>query len=128
MPVSPAASVPPLSPGEMQLLLARAGLALNPGQVADLVLAWRQVAGLIASLPRDRPLADDMAYAFRLVPRGATTTGGAATASGAARKKAPVPRTRPAAKARAKPRAKTAAMPKRATAKRAGRNSGKRGR
>ena len=35
MPVSPAASVPPLSPGEMQLLLSRAGLALNPGQVAD---------------------------------------------------------------------------------------------
>ena len=127
MPVSPAASVPPLSPGEMQLLLARAGLALNPGQVADLVLAWRQVAGLIASLPRDRPLADDMAYAFRLVPRGAAA-GGGVTASGAARKKAPVPRTRPAAKARAKPRAKTAAVPKRATAKRAGRNSGKRGR
>ena len=32
----------------MQLLLSRAGLVLNPGQVADLVLAWRQVAGLIA--------------------------------------------------------------------------------
>ena len=61
MPASPAASVPPLSPGEMQLLLSRAGLALNPGQVADLVLAWRQVAGLIAGMPHDRPLADDMA-------------------------------------------------------------------
>ena len=59
-------SVPPLSPGEMQLLLSRAGLALNPGQVADLVLAWRQVAGLIAAMPHDRPLADDMAFAFRL--------------------------------------------------------------
>jgi hypothetical protein len=125
MPVSPAASVPPLSPGEMQLLLSRAGLALNPGQVADLVLAWRQVAGLIASLPRDRPLADDMAYAFRLAPRGAA---GGPTASVAARKKAPVRRTRPAAKARAKPRAKTVAKPKRAAAKRAGPKSGKRGR
>ena len=131
MPVSPAASVPPLSPGEMQLLLSRAGLALNPGQVADLVLAWRQVAGLIASLPRDRPLADDMAYAFRLAPRGAATAASPA-ASGAARKKAPARRVRPAAKAHAKPRpkarAKTAAKPRRAVAKRAGPKFGKRGR
>lgn len=56
------------SPAEMQTLLAATGLALNPGQVADLVLAWRQVAGLIASIPRDRPLADDQAFAFRLPP------------------------------------------------------------
>src|SRR3954463_9845756 len=68
MPATPAMSVPPISPGEMQLLLSRAGLVLNPGQVADLVLAWRQVAGLIASLPHDRPLADDMALTFRLPP------------------------------------------------------------
>ena len=61
-------SVPTISPGEMQLLLSRAGLVLNPGQVADLVLAWRQVAGLIAAMPHDRPLADDMALAFRLPP------------------------------------------------------------
>ena len=52
----------------MQLLVSRAGLALNPGQVADLVLAWRQVASLIARLPHDRPLEDDFAYAFRLPP------------------------------------------------------------
>src|SRR5215469_3383168 len=68
MPVSPVTSVPPLSPGEMQLLLSRAGLVLNPGQVADLVLAWRQVAVLIGSIPHDRPLQDDLAYAFRLPP------------------------------------------------------------
>src|ERR1700750_2023465 len=68
MPAPPATSVPPISPGEMQLLLSRAGLVLNPGQIADLVLAWRQVAGLIASIPHDRPLADDMALAFRLAP------------------------------------------------------------
>jgi hypothetical protein len=129
MPVSPAASVPPLSPGEMQLLLSRAGLALNPGQVADLVLAWRQVAGLIASLPRDRPLADDMAYAFRLAPRGAAT-GGSVVASAAARKKTPpTRRTRTAAKARARTAVKPKrAVTKRAAAKRAGPKSGKRGR
>src|SRR5579883_1876957 len=68
MPVSPAMPVPTISPGEMQLLLSRAGLVLNPGQVADLVLAWRQVAALIASIPHDRPLVDDMAVAFRLSP------------------------------------------------------------
>jgi len=60
--------MPTLSPAEMQLLLSRAGLVLNPGQIADLVLAWRQVAGLIASIPHDRPLVDDLAYAFRLPP------------------------------------------------------------
>ena len=59
----------------MQLLLSRAGLVLNPGQVADLVLAWRQVAGLIASIPHDRPLADDMALTFRLPPPAAGLCG-----------------------------------------------------
>ncbi|HXA23125.1 MAG TPA: hypothetical protein VNW90_12570 [Acetobacteraceae bacterium] len=126
MPVSPAASVPPLSPGEMQLLLSRAGLALNPGQVADLVLAWRQVAGLIASLPRDRPLADDMAYTFRLMPR--TPVPAAITrpkpAGTVTKAKAPAARSRTAVKAKAR----ATATPKRGAAKRAGRKSGKRGR
>lgn len=57
-----------MSPADMQILSSRAGLALNPGQMADLVLAWRQVAGLIATLPVERPLADDMALVFRLPP------------------------------------------------------------
>ena len=64
-------SVPPVSPetpSEIQSLIARAGLALNPGQVADLVLGWRQVATLIAEMPRDRGFQDDMALAFRLPP------------------------------------------------------------
>lgn len=52
----------------MQILVSRTGLVLNPGQVADLVLAWRQVAVLIGSIPRDRPLLDDMAVCFRLPP------------------------------------------------------------
>ena len=123
MPVSPAASVPPLSPGEMQLLLARAGLALNPGQVADLVLAWRQVAGLIAGIPRDRPLADDMAYGFHLPPPapGAVRRKAAGTAAKAT---APLRRARPAAKAKVKAKA----PPKRGAPRPAGRSSGKRGR
>lgn len=68
MAAPPTAAVPTISPAEIQILISRAGLVLNPGQVADLVLAWRQVAGLIASIPRDRPLIDDMALTFRLTP------------------------------------------------------------
>jgi hypothetical protein len=54
----------------MDLLLARTGLTLNPGQMADLVLAWRQVAGLIAAIPRSAALADDQAFVFRLPSPG----------------------------------------------------------
>ena len=111
-------SVPTISPGEMQLLLSRAGLVLNPGQVADLVLAWRQVAGLIAAMPRDRPLADDMALAFRLPPPPAAAA-------------VPLPRARPAAKPKAKAtpkgKAKAKAAPKRRAA-RAPRKLARRGR
>jgi len=74
MAVLPASSTPTISPAEMQILVSRAGLVLNPGQVADLVLAWRQIAGLIAGLPTDRPMADDMAFGFRLPPPAATAT------------------------------------------------------
>jgi hypothetical protein len=115
MPASPAITVPIISPGEMQLLLSRAGLVLNPGQVADLVLAWRQLAGLIAGIPHDRPYADDMAYTFRLPPPGS----GAATET----------RRQPAAKQKAKgkplPKAKAKAAPKRRAAKPAPRKRGR---
>ena len=66
MPDRPANHGVGLTPAEMELLVARAGLSLNPGQMADLVLIWRQMAGLISSVPRKRPLADDAAFAFRL--------------------------------------------------------------
>ena len=65
------APAPPLNPVEMQVLIARAGLTLNPGQVADLVLAWRQIVGLLGLIPRDRPLLDDQAFVFRLPPPAA---------------------------------------------------------
>jgi hypothetical protein len=128
-------SVPPISPGEMQLLLSRAGLVLNPGQVADLVLAWRQVAGLIASIPHDRPLADDAAFVFHLPPPATLPAAAPVKAPAKAqpkpkarpKAKAAPPRSRPAvkAKAKAKPRAKvkakTKALPKRRVAKPAAR-------
>jgi len=66
MAAQPASTVPTISPAEMQILISRSGLMLNPGQMADLVLAWRQVAGLIAAIPQARPLADDSALSFRL--------------------------------------------------------------
>jgi hypothetical protein len=121
-------SVPTISPGEMQLLLSRAGLVLNPGQVADLVLAWRQVAGLIAAIPHDRPLVDDMALAFRLPPPG-----GAVAAPPSARPAAP-PKAKEKAtarsKAKAKPKAKARAKaaPKRRAARPAPRKRARRGR
>jgi hypothetical protein len=68
MGLRPAISVPPISPEEMDQMISRAGLVLNPGQVADLVLAWRQVAQLSMLISRARPLADDLAITFRLPP------------------------------------------------------------
>jgi hypothetical protein len=68
MAAPPQRSAPTPTPAEMQALLAPTGLTLNSGQMADLVLAWRQVAVLIAAIPRDRPLADDFAYVFRVPP------------------------------------------------------------
>jgi hypothetical protein len=132
MPATPAMSVPPISPGEMQLLLSRAGLVLNPGQVADLVLAWRQVAGLIASIPHDRPLADDMAYAFHVPPPAGNpaAAGAKMVAKAAPKPKAAAPRSRPAVKAKpppkAKPKAEAKPAPKRRVAKPAGRKTARR--
>ena len=120
MPAAPATSIPAISPGEMQLLLSRTGLVLNPGQVADLVLAWRQVAGLIAAMPHDRPLADDMACTFRLSPP--------ARAPVPVKPARPVakPKARPVAKAKAKAGAKPA--PKRGAARPVARKPARRGR
>lgn len=91
----------------MQLLVSRAGLALNPGQVADLVLAWRQVASLIARLPHDRPLQDDFAYAFRLPPPGEKPPPRAKPAAPAK----PVAPAKPAPKAKRPPPPKRKAVP-----------------
>jgi hypothetical protein len=113
MSASTAPPLPPVSPAEMQTLVSRAGLSLNPGQMADLVLAWRQVAGLLALIPRDRPMTDDQAYVFRLSPPAATVGVSPASKPAAkappARKAAkPAPKAKPARKA-AKPTARQAA-------------------
>lgn len=111
-------SVAPISPGEMQLLLSRAGLILNPGQVADLVLAWRQVASLIASIPHERPLADDASFAFRLPPPAGNAAAAPAPAPRKAKTAAPKRSVaKPKAKAKAKAKAKPKAKAKRAAAK-----------
>lgn len=109
MAAQPASTVPTISPAEMQILISRAGLVLNPGQMADLVLAWRQVAGLIASIPQERKLADDMALTFRLpAPNTASTVARAATKVPAkeAPHAAPKPAAREARRAAPKPAAK----------------------
>ncbi|MGA9866860.1 MAG: hypothetical protein WBQ75_10530 [Acetobacteraceae bacterium] len=80
--------MPSLTPNDMQALLANTGLTLNPGQMADLVLAWRQVAAMIAAIPRDRPMADDQAFAFRLAPPAPVQTREPVRKNAPARKKA----------------------------------------
>ncbi|HUZ62204.1 MAG TPA: hypothetical protein VMU82_00670 [Acetobacteraceae bacterium] len=62
------ASLASLTQAEMELLARRAGLTLNAGQMADLVLAWKGLAPLAAAIPRARPMTDDQAYVFRLPP------------------------------------------------------------
>lgn len=89
MSVRPAGAPPLPTPSEMALLVAEAGLTLNAGQMADLALAWRQLVGLVARIPRDRPLLDDQAYVFRLSPPGAAV--GAPSAGKRAPAKAPLP-------------------------------------
>ena len=138
MTAPPAPSAPSISLPQMQVLVARAGLVLNPGQMADLVLVWRQLAGLIASIPRDRPLLDDQAFVFRLPPPEAAARPVRAKPSPARRvgatrgqampapapksaalkpagklagKPAPKPAPKPAGKPAPKPRGKSAAKP-----------------
>ena len=106
----PAMSVQTISPGEMQLLLSRAGLILNPGQVADLVLAWRQVEGLIAAIRHDRPLADDMALTFRLPPPAARASPSVAPARPGTKGKSA--KAKPPINAEAKAKATAKAKPK----------------
>jgi len=111
MAATPTNSAPTISPAEMQILVSRTGLVLNPGQVADLVLAWRQVAGLIAGLPQDRSMADDMAYSFRLPPpAGSELSAKPARASSA--KPAHAPSAKPARAPAKRPKAKRAAAAK----------------
>jgi hypothetical protein len=59
----------------MEFLISRTGMSLNAGQVADLVLAWRQVSALAATIPRRPVAADDFAFAFRLPPPKAAKPG-----------------------------------------------------
>ena len=89
---SSATQTPPVSPAEMQVLVSRAGLTLNPGQMADLVLAWRQVAGLLALVQRERPLADDQAFVFRLPAPGSMVGEAPAGARAPRMAKAPPPK------------------------------------
>ena len=124
MSVSPAQSATTISPGEMQLLLSRTGLMLNPGQIADLVLAWRQVAALVASIPHDRPLADDMALVFRLPPAAAVP----AAANVARKPGGPTKPRRATSKVKTTPKAKAKSAPKTRAARAAGRPRVRRGR
>ena len=66
----PPQALPSITPAEMELLISRTGMSLNAGQMADLVLAWRQVSAIAATIPRRAVPADDFAFAFRLPSPG----------------------------------------------------------
>ena len=124
MSTRPAAGSPLPSPVEMAQLVAQAGLALNAGQMADLALAWRQLVGLLARIPRDRPLLDDQAYVFRLPAPVVPAESAAPKSPAVAKQKAAKPKSpsKPAAKPKlpSKPAAKAkTAAPRRATSRRA---------
>jgi hypothetical protein len=127
--------MPPISPAEMQVLVTRAGLSLNPGQMADLVLAWRQVAGLLTLIPRDRPMADDQAFVFRLPgppgsdasPKAIPTPSKAKTAPPSSADAKPAKAKLAGAKSAKPPRAKAAtpkSKPRKAAAKQPARKAG----
>jgi septal ring-binding cell division protein DamX len=97
MTLRPTHALPSVSPAEMEFLVTRTGLTLNAGQMADLVLAWRQLSTLIATIPREAKPADDCAFVFRLPPPAAAQ----------ARKPAAVPRAAPKEAATKPPAAKT---------------------
>jgi hypothetical protein len=135
MTLRPIHALPSVSPAEMEFLVTRTGLTLNAGQLADLVLAWRQLSALIATIPRETKPADDCAFAFRLPPpaavratkpaglrRTAPKATAKTTAARAPAAKAPTTKARatkaPAAKTRgAKPAARKPAAGKSARAK-----------
>ena len=108
----------------MERMVAQAGLTLNAGQMADLALAWRQIGGLVARIPRNRPLLDDQAYVFRVPPPAPLA---AVPARKAALKPKAIgtsiastfPATRPAAKPAAKAAAPVAARPARKASRQA---------
>lgn len=78
----------PVTPDEMAQAVRRAGLTLNPGQLADLVLAWQQLVGLAARIPRNRPFVDDFTTVFRLAPPAAAPAAGPARKAARPRKAA----------------------------------------
>jgi hypothetical protein len=100
MTLRPTHALPSVSPAEMEFLVTRTGLTLNAGQMADLVLAWRQLSTLIATIPREAKPADDCAFVFRLPPPAAAQARKPASVRRAAPKEAatkpPAAKTRPA--------------------------------
>lgn len=59
---------PTVTRDEIDLLIRRAGLTLNAGQKADLAVAYQHLVMLAAKLPRNRPFADEPAFAFHPPP------------------------------------------------------------
>jgi hypothetical protein len=124
-PPMPRPAPPTVTRDEVELLVRRAGLSLNPGQKADLALSFQHLVTLAATLPRARPLADEPAFVFlpplpASLPQPASSPAPKAAKAGQAPKAAAgkaaasrpaKPAARPTGKAAVKPSGKPAPKP-----------------
>jgi hypothetical protein len=134
VPAPPPRPAPPgVTRDEVDLLIRRAGLSLDAGQKADLAVSYQHLVTLAATIPRERPLADEPAFVFHpgpaprppppAVPAPSPKAAKPAAAPVAKPKSAPKPKPKPAAKASttakttAKSGSRPAAKPARAPAK-----------
>ncbi|MBV9554003.1 MAG: hypothetical protein JO032_14575, partial [Alphaproteobacteria bacterium] len=57
--------LPPATPGEVRLLLARAGIALDDEMLRQFLAVWPQFEAMVRRIPRGRRYADEPAHVFR---------------------------------------------------------------
>ena len=57
--------LPPATPDEIRLLLARAGIALTDEQLQQFAATWPQFEAMVRRLPRGLGYADEPAHVFR---------------------------------------------------------------
>lgn len=104
----PRLTPPGVTRDEVDLLIRRAGLTLDAGQRADLAVSFQHLVTLAATIPRERPLADEPAFVFHPAPSSSPPTPAVPASSQMAAKPAarPAAKAEPAAKATPKPEAK----------------------
>lgn len=57
--------LPPTTPDDIRLLLARAGITLDDEMMAQFIATWPQFEAMVRRLPRGLDYADEPAHTFR---------------------------------------------------------------